>query len=213
MSDLIGILYSIIPFILGLIAIALIPGKEKIQKLEIQNFKPETHILIYILAFIPLVMGFYYSMSIFSVNVGNQLFNLFNAIFLEIVGLGVMGINYRNYSIYSETSTQMGVPIDDRVEATNVSNMQSAAPYTTQSTGVIGTQNTQPVRSVTHDHHEQTQAQIPAGSVSKVPSTTSPATSNQMVGCPKCGTAIKINTSNRPVKISCPNCGIEGMVQ
>ena len=31
--------------------------------------------------------------------------------------------------------------------------------------------------------------------------------------CPKCGNVIKVLSSKRPVKISCPNCGIEGMIQ
>jgi hypothetical protein len=191
MVEVLTIIYSIIPFIIGLITLALIPTKEKIINKEITSFKPEVHILIYILAFIPLVMGFYYSMSFFGDGIANREFTIINAIFLEVIALGIMGLNYRNFSIYSESSpAYLG-----RVESSEV---EVVEPVST-------TYEVSRTPSKTISTPQQT--------LNRTPYKTALDKDHQLVGCPSCGSAIKVNMSIRPVKISCPNCGIEGMVQ
>ena len=194
MVEVMEIIYPIIPFIIGLIAIGIIPSKEKILKLEIKNFGPELHIGIYILAFIPLVMGFYYSMSLFTEAIEEHILELFNAIFLIIIALGIMGINYRNYSIFSETNISQQTYSTDRVEITEAQEVQAIMPPSSVSqtrTGIYPRQS----------------------SSANLQPRPKPEQTIQRVGCPKCGTAIMVDVSVKPIKISCPNCGIEGMVQ
>jgi len=194
MAEVMEIIYPIIPFIIGLIAIGIIPSKEKILKLEIKNFGPELHIGIYILAFIPLVMGFYYSMSLFTETIEEHFLELFNAIFLIIIALGIMGINYRNYLIFSETNISQQTYSTDRVEMAETQEVQAIIPPSSVS----------PTRGVTYPK---------MSSSADLQSRAKPEPTIQRVGCPKCGTAIKVDVSIKPIKISCPNCGIEGMVQ
>jgi hypothetical protein len=193
MVDFIEIIYSIFPFIIGLISLTMIPSKEKILKKEIKEFRAEIHIAVYILAFVPLVMGFYYSMSFFGENVENHAGDLLNAVFMEIVALGVMGINYRNYSLYSEPEHESGLA--GRVEVAEVQPHQI-----------------EPISPRGHSMASQI-TQDTAKSIGKIQSSSIDRVEYQSVGCPRCGTAIKVRKSSGPVKISCPKCGIEGMVQ
>ncbi len=205
MTETIEMIYSTIPFIIGLIAIGIIPSKEKILKLEVTSFGPELHIGIYILAFIPLVMGFYYSMSLFTETIEEHFLDLFNAIFLIVIALGIMGINYRNYSLFSETkiSQQTGfLGGTDRVELAVGQDMQEV--QTIHEVQAITPKSNAPTRMGTYPWQ---------GAGASIQPRTKPETKIQMVGCPKCGTAIKVDVSVKPVKISCPSCGIEGVVQ
>jgi len=160
MDEYLELILVLTPFIFGLIAIALIPGKEKILEGKVQTYRVEVLIVVYIIALFILFIGFYYFMFMFSETTGNNLLNILNGAFLTIIALGIMGVNHRNHSI--EVATAKTSPVD------------------------------------------RTRVQPP--STIKPPEF-------QMVGCPQCGHAIKVNVANRPVKMSCPNCGIEGMVQ
>ena len=96
--DISKILLAILPFIFGIIAIALIPSKQKIINKQVKKFRAEILLLVYMIAFFILAMGIYFFMAVFGNGVDNLNLYLFNGLFLGIIGLGIMGLNYRNYS-------------------------------------------------------------------------------------------------------------------
>ena len=209
---------SIVPYILLLVAIGLIPSKEKILKRELGSFKAETHIAIYILAFFPLLLGFYFIMPFFTDNITNILIYLTNAIFLIGLSIGVLGLNYRNYNLFTENqATEVAIPTGQTIS-------------TYQPDGSSG--RVEPELDLTEVHPID---QTYGGSISDEPRGYMPrpgpgyarnvtgsikqnnqkaqAPQYQMVECPQCKSAIKVNVSIRPIRISCPKCGIEGMVE
>ena len=187
MDDYLDLILVITPFIFGLIAIALIPGKEKILEGKVKTYRVEVLIVVYIIALIILSIGFFYFMFLFGGTAGNNLLNILNGAFLTIIALGIMGVNHRNHSIFTEPGANTS--IDGRVESSEVQPVEVEVAE-------VATAKTSPA--------ERTRV--------NAPSTIKPP-EFQMVGCPQCGNAIKVNVTNRPVKMSCPNCGIEGMVQ
>jgi len=187
MDEYLELILVLTPFIFGLIAIALIPGKEKILEGKVQTYRVEVLIVVYIIALFILFIGFYYFMFMFSETTGNNLLNILNGAFLTIIALGIMGVNYRNYSVFFEPGAK--TTIDGQIGSSEVQPVEVEVAE-------VATAKTSPV--------DRTRVQPP--STIKPPEF-------QMVGCPQCGHAIKVNVSNRPVKMSCPNCGIEGMVQ
>jgi hypothetical protein len=200
MVDFFEIILSIIPFIFSIGAIALIPSKVNIEKGLTRTFKPEIHVAVYLIALFPLSMGVYFSMPLFATESGNIFIYLINAALLVVIGIGIMGLNYRNYSIFSERNSATittpgsdamieqrvsGGPILNEVEAIEVNEVEPI---------------TYPQESRIESRRLKTQKKKPLGQ-------------QQMVECPQCKAAIKVDMSQRPVKISCPRCGIEGMVQ
>ncbi len=184
LTNLTNILITILPFIFGLIALALIPGKKKILDGEVKTYRAEVLIVVYMFAFFILAMGFYYFISLFGESPGNLNLYIFNGIFLEIIALGIMGVNYRNYSLFSE---KLGEPsIDERV---SISSSDEAHE-------VVEVSPIEQLKEVKPKHK--------ATRIVKEP---------EMVACPQCGNAIRIMVNERPLKISCPHCGIEGMIQ
>jgi len=187
MDDYLELIETITPFIFGLIAIALIPSKEKILAGKVKTYRVEVLIVVYIIALPILGIGFFNFMFLFGETAGNNLLNILNGAFLSIIALGIMGVNYRNYSVFSEPGAKTS--IDGRIGSSEVQPVEVEVAE-------VATAKTSPV--------DRTRVQPP--STIKPPEF-------QMVGCPQCGHAIKVNVANRPVKMSCPNCGIEGMVQ
>ncbi len=178
MTDLLDMIYYILPFIFGLIAISLIPSKEKILNRQVTTFRVEFLVLVYIIALLILSLGFFIILPIFGGSSGITLINIFNGSFLTIVALGLMGLNYRNYSLISKSmngESAFGTGTEERVEV--------QAAEVSESFGDEG------------QRIGQLEPKF------------------QMVGCPNCSKAMKVNVSQLPVKISCPNCGIEGMIQ
>jgi hypothetical protein len=204
MVDIVEIFLSIIPFIFSIGAIALIPSKEKIERGEKTTFKPETHVAVYLIALFPLSMGVYFSMPLFSTGSGNIFIYLINAALLVIIGIGIMGLNYRNYSLFSEknptTAVSSGTMIEQRVSGDPVINENVVEAIEVNEVEPISYQQESRVEGkITR---LQTQPKKPLGQAKP-----------QMVECPQCKAAIKVDMSQRPVKLSCPRCGIEGMVQ
>jgi hypothetical protein len=189
--DFIGLLFYISLFLFGIIAVALIPSKDSIIKKQIKTFSLEKHVSIYIIAFILLLVGFFQLMAFFSEDVENQLIPMINAVFLEAIALGIMGLNYRSYHVFSEISEKDQLT-DGRVEVAEV-------------------------EAITDTNYQRTTTPISTTkkSVGKPieRNTAQTSTTTQMVECPQCKAAIKVDMSQRPVKISCPRCGIEGLVQ
>ena len=175
MVETLDILIAIAPFIIGLVAVLLIPGKEKILKKE-TTFRVEVLTVVYLIALINLAIGFYFFLPLFTGAPDLSLINIFNGGIITIIALGIMGLNYRNYSLVS----QPVAGIDGRVESAEVQ-------------AIKGVEIIQEV---------------------EVASLATPAQKKiQLVQCPKCGHAIEVELTGKPVKMSCPNCGIEGMVQ
>ena len=102
LNDSMNLIITILPFIFGIIAISLIPSKEKILNKQVKKYSVEVLVLVYIIAFLILVIGFYYFIALFSSTPNNQSMNFVNGIFLEIIALGIMGLNYRNHTIFYE---------------------------------------------------------------------------------------------------------------
>jgi hypothetical protein len=198
LTNFIDILFSIIPFIFSIAAIALIPSKEKIQKGEIKTFKPETHVAVYLIALFPLSMGIYFSMPLFTNDTGNILIYLINAILLVVIAIGIMGVNYRNYSLFSDSTKSESIDLGQRMSVEE----RVAGPGYGIDEGAVEVAEVQPVvdKTLTSNVSRPSKVQL------KQPQL-------QMVECPQCKAAIKVDMSQRPVKISCPRCGIEGMVQ
>ena len=175
MSDFIEMIYLILPFIFGLIAISLIPSKEKILSKQVTNYRVEILVVVYMISLLILAFGFYLFVPMFSDSSDIVLLDLFNGGLLSITGLGIMGLNYRNHSLVTKDMThreeRVGIEVEAEVEEVEVHSVE-------------------PEKTVTKKKEDI-----------------------QMVECPKCSEAIKVDAAKRPIKISCPNCGIEGMVQ
>jgi hypothetical protein len=103
MEDILSIITFIVPFIFGILAISLIPSKERISKKEITKFRPEVHIGVYIIAFVLLMIGVIFIISYFN---ENKILYLLNAALLEIIAVGTMALNSKNYSLFSEIQTE-----------------------------------------------------------------------------------------------------------
>ena len=176
MTDIIDMIILILPFVFGLIAISLIPGKEKILSKQVTNYRVEVLVVVYMIALLILSFCFYLFVPMFSDSSGIVLLDMFNGGLLSITGLGIMGLNYRNHSLVSKdlTHREERVSLGVEVEA-----------------AVVEDNSVEP----------------------ELDSVTSTKKDIQMVECPQCSKAIKVDASQRPVKISCPHCGIEGMVQ
>ena len=192
MVDFVNIMIAIIPFVFGLIAIALIPSKEKINNKEVEKFSVEVLIVVYMIALLILILGFYYFMSIFSDTSQAQLVNIFNGVFLEVIALGIMGVNYRNYTLYSDLKG--GIETDSRVSgvATDADILEVA-----------------PVEAVAEADTRDSKITTPA-TMSTIITTAEPKAT--LLRCPKCGNTISVGASKRPIKIHCPHCGVEGII-
>lgn len=191
MLDLFELSLAIIPFIFGLIAISLIPGKEKIINNQIKKYGVEKQVVVYMIGFFILAIGTYYFItSIFAEMVENQRWiYILNGLFLGIIGIGIMGVNYRNFSLLSEPRKGLetrvgGAEVADVVEVAEVAEVAEVTEVSEIS---------------------------PAKTIAKKPPTFK--TDTQLVECPRCSNIIKVMSAKRPVKISCPKCGIEGLIQ
>ncbi|WP_455391542.1 hypothetical protein [[Eubacterium] cellulosolvens] len=186
MADLIELgelLWAITPFIIGMIAIAAIPSKDRIINRKVKKYHVEVLIVVYLIAFFILAIGMYYLISVFSSDPENQNINIFNGIFLEIIALGIMALNYRNFSIFSnldlETDQSGRVSRDDVIEVTEVSPID---PYSEP---------------------------LPEGAAKYEKEPVEP----ELLKCPNCSNTITIMVNKRPLKIQCPHCGIEGIIK
>jgi hypothetical protein len=179
------ILIAIIPFIFGLVALALIPSKDKILSHQVKTYRVEVLIVVYMIALFILMLGFYYFMSIFAEQSSGQTIRIFNGIFLEVVALGIMGLNYQSYSIFS--NLELDKHIDDRIEAHEIGDSVASevSPITIEPTISEGRKS----------EALQTQAEP------------------EMLECPGCGNTITITVPKRPIKIQCPHCGVEGIIR
>ena len=202
MVDFFELMLTILPFIIGMIAIGLIPSKSSADQPEGTKKTPsvEKQVVIYMIGFFILVLGTYYFISsVFGEDVeNNRLIFIINGMFLGIVGIGIIGVNYRNFSEISEfkdgttSEHRVDVPIDvsDTMEVAEV----EAVEVETDSIRSVSTVEAKSeLRKREKQHSGKEEAQL--------------------VECPKCGNIINVLSSKRPVKISCPNCGIEGMIQ
>jgi hypothetical protein len=200
MVDFIEIFLSIIPFIFSIGAIALIPSKGNIEKGITRTFKPETHVAVYLIALFPLSMGVYFSMPLFATESGNIFIYLINAALLVVIGIGIMGLNYRNYSIFSEkNSTSIsGTSIEPRVPG----------PSGPEKYEALEVNEVAPI-----SYHQEPRIDSTKSQTQNKKPIEKGKSQQQMVECPQCKAAIKVDMSQRPIKISCPRCGIEGMVQ
>ena len=129
------LIIAILPFIFGIIAIALVPAKEKILKGDVNSYPVEVLIVVYIIALFILILGFYYFMSIFAEQSKDQLIKIVNGVFLEVIALGIMGLNYRNYSEFSHLESD--IQLAERVEPYEVGEYAGeVSPITTEPTQV-----------------------------------------------------------------------------
>lgn len=183
MVEIIELSIAILPFIFGLIAIALIPSKAKIVEQKVRSFAVEAHIVVYLIALIIGMIGLYYFMPLFIETTEGQLLNILNGLFLGIIALGITGLNYRNYSIFLKTDKETDIGKDERIPS----------PVTEDYTEIT------PVEPITEKREQPRKASI----------TDKP----KLLQCPQCGNTIKITVSKRPLKISCPHCGVEGIIQ
>jgi hypothetical protein len=180
MVNMINILVAILPFIFGILALALIPGKDKIINKQIKNFSVEIHIVVYLIALIVGIIGLYYFTILFSQSNNDQNLYILNGILLGIIALGITGINYRNYSLFSQIGREVG--LEERVESPGLEKRLEVAPV------------------------------LPIIEEDK-PRYSEPRKAPELVECPRCGNAISIMVPERPLKISCPYCGVEGVIQ
>ena len=184
MIDLMNLFIAIFPFIFAIIAIALIPSKDKILNEKIKSYGAEKFIAVHMIAFVfVLVMGAYYIMSLFGDGSGDQYLNIFNGIFLITIAIGIMALNSRNYALFSKFEGGSGLE----------------AQIVSPELGSEGAHEVEPV--------EQKKA------IDDKTKYTKRAIEPEIVECPGCGNAIKVLARSRPLKISCPHCGIEGMIQ
>ncbi len=206
MFDLLDMMIAIFPFILLLIAIGITPSKEKIINGQLKTFKPEIHIGVYILAFFPLLLSVYFLMPLFSESSGNIFYYLTNAIFMISISLGIIGLNYRNYNLFTEKAGSSIYPqsishdpgYGSGYEQQYEPRVALPIPMSNQQEHGHEPINVEPIPPI----HSKTKTK--AGQAQYT---------YQYVECPQCGAAIKVNISVRPIKISCPQCGVEGMVQ
>jgi DNA-directed RNA polymerase subunit RPC12/RpoP len=192
MFDIVNFIWAIIPFIFGLVAITLIPSKEKINNKEVEKFSVEVLLVVYMIALLILILGFYYFMSIFSDTSEAQLVNIFNGVFLEVIALGIMGVNYRNYSLFSDLKG--GIETETRVHglATDADVLEVA-----------------PVEAVAEPEIKDPKIST---TTTKATTITGAEPKSMLLRCPKCGNTISVEASKRPIKIHCPHCGVEGII-
>ena len=195
--DISKILMAILPFIFGIIALALIPSKQKIINKKIKKFRAEILLLVYMIAFFILAMGIYFFMAVFGDGVPNLNLYLFNGLFLGIIGLGIMGLNYRNYSLFSEMN-QEG-KLDDSV---------SVSPATEVATEVAEVAEVTEVAPLEPEPYYSS-----GGKLGRVPEKPKPSVEPETLECPNCNSVITISVPTRPLKIKCPHCGIEGIIR
>jgi predicted RNA-binding Zn-ribbon protein involved in translation (DUF1610 family) len=188
--NLIELLYAIVPFIFGLIAISLIPSKEKIMNNELKSYKLEKQIVVYMIGFFILVLGTYFFVaSLFSMGFRDQrLIYFINGLFLGVVGIGILAVNHKNFSLLTEKAPIL----DGRVEVAEVTEVEE----------VVEVEPAEHLKAIE-------KKKIGTKSTTSVETAKEP----QLVECPKCGHIIKIKTDKRPIKISCPSCGVTGMIQ
>ncbi len=186
MINPVQILTAVFPFIFGLIAIALIPSKEKILNGQIKTYGADRLIAVYLIAFVfILVLGAYYIMSLFGDGSEEQIVNVFNGIFLITIAIGIMAVNSRNYTLFSKLDADGGTGLEAQIARPNLS-----------SEGVLEVTPVEP-KEVVDDKTKYRKRTVEP----------------EMVECPRCGNAIKILVTERPLKISCPHCGTEGIIQ
>ena len=192
MVDIVNFIIAIIPFIFGLVAIALIPSKEKITNKEVEKYSVEVLIVVYMIALFILILGFYYFMSIFSDTSQTQLVNIFNGVFLEVIALGIMGTNYRNYTIFSDLKESTDT--DSRVPglAMEANGLEVA-----------------PVEVLAESDNRDSKIST---TTTKAKTITAAEPKATLLRCPKCGNTISVGVSKRPIKIHCPHCGVEGII-
>ena len=183
MVDFVELSVAILPFIFGLIAIALIPSKVKIVERKVRSFAVEAHIVVYLIALIIGMMGLYYFMPLFVETTEGQLLNIINGLFLGAIALGITGLNYRNYSIFLKTDKETDISIDERIPSPVTDDYTEVAPV---------------------EPKPEARVQPKKSSVGVKP---------QLLQCPQCKNTIKITVTKRPLKISCPHCGVEGIIQ
>ena len=184
MIDSMNLFIAIFPYFFAIIAIALIPSKDKILNKQIKSFGAEKFIAVHMIAFIfVLVIGAYYIMSLFGDGSEDQYLNIFNGIFLITIAIGIMALNSRNYALFSKLEGDTGLK----------------AQIVSPELGSEGAQEVEPVE--------------PLKAIEDKPKYSKRTIEPEIVECPKCGNAIKVLARSRPVKISCPHCGIEGMIQ
>ena len=210
MVDFFELILTILPFIVGLIAVGLIPSKRKNsndqnQPEDSENKKTpsvEKQVVIYMIGFFILVLGTYYFISsMFGEDVENQrMIYIINGLFLGIVGIGIIGVNYRNFS--ELTSSKLKATSDYRVEGpVDVSDTMEVAEVEAVEveSETISSVSPEEVRSELRRREKRSRDKEKDKA--------------QLVECPKCGNVIKVLSTKRPIKISCPKCGIEGMIQ
>lgn len=181
--DFVELILTIMPFIFGVIALTLIPSKKKISGDQPRNFKVEVLILVYLIALLILMLGLYYFLPAFGDDPGEHLTNIFNGVLMSVVGLGIMVINYKNYSFYSELHSDEN--FDDRVPGTD--------GYS-HSEDIIEVASVEVIEKPT-----------------KAMSITRPEP--ELLECPQCTKTITITATKRPLKIKCPHCGVEGIIR
>ena len=96
-----------------------------------------------------------------------------------------MGLNYQNYSIFSNIESDEG--IEDRVGPTEVDTLEVTE-----------------VSPLAHDAHPILEGRPEPKKTNIEP---------ELLECPNCGNTITITVTKRPLKIKCPHCGIEGIIQ
>ncbi len=172
--ETIDMVIYIIPFIIGLVGVALIPKKEILSEGQISSEGAGSRSIAYLIGVLILVWGIYYFFSILInfVDFQQLLILLINGLLLCVIGVGIISINNKSSTPISDQSASL----EARVEVAEV------------------------------EVAEVSEARIAEVDLQ------SPAVSSQ-VACPKCGKVINVHSSKRPVKISCPNCGIEGFIE
>jgi hypothetical protein len=181
--DFTELFLTILPFIVGIIAIGLIPAKKKIIARQITEFKVEILIVVYLLAMFILGLGFYYFVPLFSEDSTNQMVNIVNGIMMAVIGLGIMAVNYHNYSIYSDIKSGGGLE-------SSVEGLTSGPAEAIEATPVEYIEESTPKQKIQITRPEP-----------------------ELLECPRCSKTITITVSKRPLKIQCPHCGVEGMIR
>ena len=130
------------------------------------------------------IIGFYYLLALFGNASEENNLQILNGAFLGAIALGIMWLNYRNFSLYSE---QREDPFG------------AESRYTGQEVAEVAE-----VEVVHDDIATETRVQ-------KIdrPTQIEP----EKLGCPKCGETITITVTQRPLKIKCPYCGVEGLIR
>jgi hypothetical protein len=190
--DFMELILTILPFIFGVVALALIPSKKKLSE-ESTSFKVELLILVYLIALLILMLGIYYFIPAFGDNPGDNLVNIINGLFMSVIGLGIMVVNYKNYSFYSES--HLDLTADGRTTVTD----SEVYPHSDDLVDV----ETVNVETV------DTTKRITAPKKAKTITRPEP----ELLECPQCSNTITITATKRPLKIKCPHCGVEGIIR